>query len=509
MEISNATAAGPSYGILDVLFGSKPEESGEAAGQEVMPFMNLINALKEQSSDKENSSSWTDEETASGRSAVEYSAVGIPGMFPPNGGTMDQLVNVGASKEGVSLDMLLAKRAEIPKLETIDPKMVNGMLEASSLLPLTKEEQKLLTEVNKKIEEQNSVISKLSADKVLGEVVVENSEAASAMMDPEQAQFLEELKNRGVNPEGLRGMDLKEQGVALEKLGKFLSTESYLQMHEKFIKPSAKAAIENGNRENDSATPISLVRESKLESSLPSGSGNENGKEFLGNTEKNLLAELKPNRSIGKQEQGLNFAAGLMDALKASDFEMKEIQLPANPTEAKSILTGEVNQNVNLQALKGGGEMRLIIYPEQMGEVKLHVGTNNGKVEVKITAENEEVAKVIRSGSKDLEVSLRDQNLSLTKFDVSVNDSAVSSLDNKGNLTDQFLQQQNSQQSFMNFSGRDDGNASKWHGNGPQRENSGGFVAKENENSGNFHSSSSSKNSSRMKDRSRKLDVVA
>jgi hypothetical protein len=508
MEISNATAAGPSYGILDVIFGSKPEESGEADGQEMMPFMNLIKALKEQSSDKENSSSWTDEETASGRSAVEYGAAGMPGMFPPNGGTMDQLMNKESAKTGISLESLLAQQAEIPKLKTVDPKLVNGMLEASSLLPLTKEEQKLLTEVNKKIEEQNSVIAKLSVGKALGESV-EYSEAASETMDPEQAQFLKELKSRGVNPEGLRGMDSGDQRAALEKLGKFLSTESYLQMHEKFTKPQAKASVDSGNGDGDSAMPISLVRESKLESSLLSGSGNDKGKDFLGNTEKNLLTEIKSDRSLGKTEQGLNFAAGLMDALKASNSEVRELQLPTNPTEAKSMLTGEINQNVNLQALKGGGEMRLVIYPEQMGEVKLHVGANNGKVEVKITAENEEVAKVIRSGSKDLEVSLRDQNLSLTKFDVSVSDSAVSSLDNKGNLTDQFLQQQNSQQGFMNFSGRDDGNASKWDNNGSQRDGSGGALAKESENSREYNSPSSSKNSSRVKDISRKLDVVA
>ena len=39
-------------------------------------------------------------------------------------------------------------------------------------------------------------------------------------------------------------------------------------------------------------------------------------------------------------------------------------------------------------------------------------------------AENEEVAKMIRGGSKDLEASLKDQNLSLAKFEVTVSDSS-------------------------------------------------------------------------------------
>jgi flagellar hook-length control protein FliK len=154
--------------------------------------------------------------------------------------------------------------------------------------------------------------------------------------------------------------------------------------------------------------------------------------------------------------------------------------------------------------------MRLIIYPEQLGEVKLHVGTREGKVEVKITTENEDVAKVIRGGSRELETSLRDQNLSLTKFDVSVADGGVASLDNsKGSLSDQFLQQQNPQNNFSGMFGRDDSQSSRWEnqsGQGNTRDNSSGFMAQENESK---RSSSFSKQTTRAKDSSRKLDVVA
>ncbi len=516
--MTNATAAGPSYGIIDVIFGTKPEEQKEADGQELMPFMNLIKALKEKSEDKDNASSWTDEETASGKSAVDYRAVGMPGMYPPQGGSMDQLLVKGEVATGENSDGVLAKAASLPKLKTIDPRLVNGMLEASSLLPLTKEEQNLLTEVNKKIEQQNAVISRLPAQSGLALAKGENlgSEAADVLEDPQKLQLLNELNRKGVDPAGIRKAEMMrmaenpEQSAALEKAGKFLSTESYLQMHDQLSKnPGKSGANEKRLEIAEAENPLQMIRETKSDSSMLTG--DEKSKEFLGNSEKNLLTDLKPGRSMGKLEPGLNFAAGLLEAQRSSESQIKDIQLPsANPQEMKGILTGEVNQGVSLQALKGGGEMRLIIHPEQLGEVKLHVGTKEGKVEVKITTENEEVAKVIRGGSNELENSLRDQNLSLTKFDVSVADGGVASLDNgKGSLSDQFLQQQNPQNNFSGMFSRDDSQSSRWEnqsGQGNTRDNSGGTMAQENESR---QSSSFSKQTTRAKDSSRKLDVVA
>lgn len=508
MDIANATAAGPSYGILDVIFGSKSAESKEADGQELAPFMNLIKALKEKSEDKENAGSWTDEETASGKSAVDYRAVGMPGMFPPQAGSMEQLA---ASAQ--AMELAAKETASMPKLKTIDPKLVNGMLEASSLLPLTKEEQNLLSEVNQKIEQQNATLSKLQATKGLalaGGELSNHSEAANVLQDPGKLDLLRALNRKGLDPEGIKGAESSGQNGALDKAGKFLSTESYLQMHDQIAKAGNKSSAGDKQTDMDNGQlPIGMSKDAKMDSSFLTG--DDKAKDFLGNSEKNLLSEMKPGRASTKLDPSLNFAAGLLGAQNASDSQVKDIQLPsANPTEMRGILTGEVNQGVSLQALKGGGEMRLIIHPEQLGEVKLHVGTKDGKVEVKITAENEEVAKVIRSGSKELEASLKDQNLSLTKFDVSVAD-GVASLDNgKGSLTDQFLQQQNPQNSLSNMFSRDDGQSSRWdnqnsHGNA--RDGSGGAMAQENENRRN--SSSFSKQTERAKDSSRKLDVVA
>ncbi len=47
MEMSNATAAGPSRGLLDMLFGAKGAEEAGKDGQEFGGLMDLIKALKD------------------------------------------------------------------------------------------------------------------------------------------------------------------------------------------------------------------------------------------------------------------------------------------------------------------------------------------------------------------------------------------------------------------------------------------------------------------------------
>src|SRR4029077_7927749 len=132
-------------------------------------------------------------------------------------------------------------------------------------------------------------------------------------------------------------------------------------------------------------------------------------------------------------------------------------------------------------------EMRLVIHPDDLGEVKLKVGTKNGKVEVQVMAENEDVAKMIRAGSKELEASLKSQNLSLAKFEVSVSDaSSVVSTDTKSGLNEQFLsqnQQQHKSSAFAQGSLGDDSRGARW-GAADQGSRQGGGFSPHSEDSG-------------------------
>ena len=152
--------------------------------------------------------------------------------------------------------------------------------------------------------------------------------------------------------------------------------------------------------------------------------------------------------------------------------------------------------------------MRLVLNPDDMGEVKLKISTKNGKVEVQVTADNNDVAQTIRGGSKDLEASLKEQNLTLSKFEVTVTDSVstVASLESKPSLNEQFLSQQNQQ--FGQGANADDGRNNRWDNNNGNRQ--GATYASLAEDDGrNSPKSASYVPKQPARDSSRRLDISA
>src|SRR5690606_11276496 len=113
------------------------------------------------------------------------------------------------------------------------------------------------------------------------------------------------------------------------------------------------------------------------------------------------------------------------------------------PEQVRGRLVGEVAESVGIQAKQGGGEMKLVIHPEHMGELKLKVGAKDGSVQVSVTADTNEVAQSLRASQSDLRDALSSQNLTLSKFEVNVaNDSSMASnQDNGSNAQSQLFQE--------------------------------------------------------------------
>jgi hypothetical protein len=134
-------------------------------------------------------------------------------------------------------------------------------------------------------------------------------------------------------------------------------------------------------------------------------------------------------------------------------------------------------------------------------------------VEVQVTAENEDVAKIIRGGSKELENSLKDHNLSLAKFDVHVSsDAPLVAIDTKTSLSDQFMPQQQQhnhpQGGFAQAGNESNGRFNQWGSSQQQqqhRQSSSEFMAEDNQRSMAQRPGSRAK----PRDNSRRLDVVA
>lgn len=525
MDISNATAAGPSYGLLDVIFGTKPEEAEQGDGKQFQPLMNLIQSLKKKGTEEEAKleGSRTEKETATGKDAADSRVVGIPEMFASIALLQQQgMAFREALAQGVPMKEVPAKEvllqamagakaaarlpADAPPLGELDLKSVNAMLREKSLPPLNEAEAKLLGEVNAKMAraDRDAVLRSL-----LGEQPPAPSEpkTADSRQDVAAERLMQALSARGIDPEKLKSVEASAPAAS----EKFMNTETYLKMHESLGQQSGKKALgadKNSKMEIESDprwSPAQAARESvaKQGGEQPKG-------DLFGGSAKDMEKLLEGADRKASRESTMPFAASLVQHLKSgSALEAKDVYLDGTrPEEMRAELMGEVTSGVHLHAVRGGGEMKLVIHPEEMGEVKLKIAAaKDGKVEVHVTAESNEVADLIRSGSSDLKASLGDQNLQLTRFEVTVSDQSVSSLEQKGSLSEQLLQQNPS--GFQQpGAGSDDSRFARWEGQGEQRQGP-EALASEQENRGEPARKSPVVRHNPVRDNSHRLDVVA
>jgi len=523
MDISNATAAGPSRGLLDVIFGSNqgPEEA-EADGQGFGNLMNLIKVLnmKKEAEEKGGDPSRTQRETVPGKSIAGGGAVGMPGMntATPNLeegqlALMQDLQDQEQREKLQRLSMLgippamMAAQAQVPALpalEGVQAEQVNVALRQKGLPPLSPQEMKLLQDVNGKIAQANG--QPQSGAEIPPELL-----AAGAGADPVKTSALPKAASpgqpidpalqkamaaKGVDPRKLKAAEASAPQGTPEKM---LPTETYLQLHESANAAGANAQAKPQGKELAGKGPqlagADQSAAAKPEAALTAGAvaGAAEKGPALGSRKGDDGAQLPEGSKQAKLDALATGGFGGTLAQQKSEAMKHDVYLPGadKPEQRANVLVAELGSGVAFHAHKGGGEMRLVIHPDDLGEVKLKVETKNGKVEVHVMAENEDVAKMIRGGSKELEASLKEQNLSLAKFEVSVSDSSsVVSTDTKSGLNEQFLsqnQQQHNGGGFSQGSLNDDSRSARWGteqgsrqggGHNAMAEDSGRSVAK-------------------------------
>ena len=504
MDLLRVVSDGPSRGVLDVLFGAEKPQEGKSEG--FQPLMDFIKQL-----DQHEESGRTDEETATGKEAIDYRSLQIPGFFPnlPVNAAAKAAEELTAGNQSPAAQADGASQAaSLGDLPKVDAQLVNGMLKEKALPELSPEEMKLLQAVNEQVAERNQEQAAMSGEDPLAKLISDVSleELTGNEATPAERALLglpaKEDKSQA-SAAGLRGEG--EKAAPAKKAQGFVSTEAYLQLHgqrgEKLAKKEDAADAREANRDLPKLSGINNA--AATQQVVEKGS---KGRDFFGAKEDSL--KLDP-----KGEEELSGASGLFTndlhaQLKGGgNGNVKEVFLRGTTPQAqRAELLGEVTQNVNLTALKGGGEMRLVIRPDGLGELKLKVETRDGKVGVHVTAENEEVAKMLRSGSQDLESSLRDQSLSLAKFEVAVKaDAPVASTDVRSNLADQFSQ--GSQPGFdqqPRFGGGWDGSAGEQRNGAERREDAYGVNT-----SGRPAARARSFQNTAARDSSGRLNVVA
>ncbi len=127
------------------------------------------------------------------------------------------------------------------------------------------------------------------------------------------------------------------------------------------------------------------------------------------------------------------------------------------PSEGK-----EAHQDVNIRQImnqaqylikKGGGEVKVEMSPEGLGQVHLKMAIHDGKVNLQMATETAEAKQAIESGMSDLKSSLAAHKLSVdhVKVDVVSGSSAGSAADNSQQSFNQHAQRDSTRQFWNQF----------------------------------------------------------
>jgi flagellar hook-length control protein FliK len=112
-----------------------------------------------------------------------------------------------------------------------------------------------------------------------------------------------------------------------------------------------------------------------------------------------------------------NIGAGkqqTVNGLKNESFIVNTQPTPIQ--EAQNIK--EVISRAQMLATKGGGEMKIVMNPEALGEVTMKVAVQNGQVNVEMIAESREAKKLLETGLGDLKATLLSNNLKVDQIKV-------------------------------------------------------------------------------------------
>lgn len=128
--------------------------------------------------------------------------------------------------------------------------------------------------------------------------------------------------------------------------------------------------------------------------------------------------------------QGFDNQAQAKD-LKAAQGPKFELTMQPTPQEESSNIKELINQ-AQFLSKKGGGEMKVALTPDGLGEVQMKVAVKDGSVNVEMLAESNEAKKLLEKGLGDLKATLASHKLNVENIKV----------DFQGEITKHFEEQQ-------------------------------------------------------------------
>jgi flagellar hook-length control protein FliK len=119
----------------------------------------------------------------------------------------------------------------------------------------------------------------------------------------------------------------------------------------------------------------------------------------------------------------LGALAGAEQGGKAAVPSEFQAQLSNAGAPAQPMAVPDLIQNAQVMVRDGGGEMKVTLTPDGLGEVAMRVSVNEGKVSVQMITESDEAKKLIERQLGELKTSLISQNLNVDgiKVDTATN----------------------------------------------------------------------------------------
>ena len=209
------------------------------------------------------------------------------------------------------------------------------------------------------------------------------------------------------------------------------------------------AAAAKGLEANAAAVQATPAAASAATSAAPNSMASAIGGLFAG-------AKITDQRESGggatdSGSEGTNFTPGLtggeqLREAKGLGGEFKaELAQQAGPPIQAAI--PEVVQNAELLMKDGGGEMKIVMNPEGLGEVAMKVNVENGNVSVQMITESDEAKKLLEREMGALKAGLAQQNLRVETIKVDTASSMGTQLDQQY----QDSQRQQAQQAMEHF----------------------------------------------------------
>lgn len=172
--------------------------------------------------------------------------------------------------------------------------------------------------------------------------------------------------------------------------------------------------------------------------------------------EKSQQSEAKESQDSLRTLMGISGLSSGLSSATSSTSSLPAVTpgLPVTQEQAE-VNVQRVLSQANFLIKKGGGEVKVLLTPEGLGEIRLKVSVNDGQVGVQMQASNPEAKKMIEGGFGELKKTLANHNLSIDPIKVDVVSSLSTDVSTQGGRSgfdsSTSSQQQDSRQSSQQF----------------------------------------------------------